>query len=297
MPARTDIDDRVSPILKVALWTVVAILVAVIVIGVPLWLTTITKPPDQQFPNVVGMKLDDARQAAEKINVRLIPHEEFNDKYDPGVVFWAEEPGGRIVRAGRSVNVRVSKGSRMVWVPDLLRAGKDAAEARLKTAGLSLGAVDRQFNDSVPIDGVISQQPSKGQRVERDSAVNLTLSDGPKEPVEAAQPPNNPPPDNSDASAPPADQAAVKPDDTGATDQSATFDISFRIRRDGQGLRRVRVEYDDALGTHPALDELHNEGDTVRQTVNVVGKTMRVRIYYGDSQTPISDRMHDLSVR
>jgi serine/threonine-protein kinase len=263
-------DDRVPPALKVALLAVLGVIVVAVVVGLGVFMATFRKPEEKRLPQLVGMKLEDARLAAEKVNVRLVPYEEWNDA-EPGTIFKSEVEAGRIVPPGHSVRVWVSKGSRMVWVPQLTNLSKDEAEAALTKAGLTLGTVDRAFSDRVPLDYVISQEPRKGERVPRGTAVNLVMSDGPKETDGAAPSFPGPP------------EPAPEPSADSAVESTQDFRITIR---DGRGARRVRVEYDDADGTHTAFDGIQGEGELVVPAVRVRGTSVTVRVYYDDDPDP-----------
>lgn len=288
-------DDGVPSGLKIVLSIVAGVFLTVLIVGVGLWMSFAKGQDAQKFPHVVGMNIDQAKAAAEKINVRLIEHDEYNDRYDNGIVYRSEWEADQPIKAGRSVNVWVSKGSRMVWVPEITKLAKDDAEAKLKAAGLVLGSVNRTFDNSVPFDCVVSQNPRAGKRVSRDVPINLTLSDGPK--VEgdggASAPDQAMPPDTStDTGATDTGGAASAGDDT-----PSVTTLTVRVPRDGLGTRRVRVEYDDARGTHSAVDEYHGESDRISQKVEVYGGKITVRVFYGDSSTPVSQHSQKIRTR
>jgi eukaryotic-like serine/threonine-protein kinase len=284
-------DDRISPYLRFALMTVIALLLTVGITSVAVWMATFAKPPEQNFPNLVGMKIEAARAAAEKVNVRLMEHEEYNDKFEGGVVYKVDpNMAGKPVRIGRSINVWISKGSRMVWVPNLVNLQKDEAETKLKAAGLALGSVDRTYDKKINYDHIITQNPRGGKRVSRDLAVNLVISDGPK-PEEMLppepEPPVSEPPTGGDGTG---SGITGDPGTTSGTDADVrTVSLTKRIPRDGRGARRVRIEYDDADGTHTAINEYHDEGELVSTKVRVAGSKLTVRVYYGEDTTPVSE--------
>lgn len=273
----TTVDDRISPYLKIALATVLIVLLVAGIIGAAVWMATFAKPTEQKFPNLVGMKWEEALQAAERANVRLVKHEEFNEKHDPGIVYQQDYEAGRPIRPGRSINVWVSRGSRMVWVPNLVNLSAEEAEAKLKENGMLLGAVNRAYHDKVPPDHVISQNPRAGKRVKRDQAVNLTMSDGPK----IEEPPVEPSPSafpDGGAFGGPTDEG-MRPEDW----EPRSFNLSIKVKPDGLGMRQVRVEYEDARGvTQTPIDEMHNENDEIARPVEVYGRQITVRVYYND---------------
>jgi hypothetical protein len=281
-------DDRINPFLKIALGTVIVILITAVVAGVAVWMATFSKPPDKSFPALVGMRIDQARLVAHKYEIRLIEHEKFNEKIEPGVIFRTDWPPDRPIRPGRSVNVWVSRGSSMVWVPKLTGLNAEEAEAKLKESGLTLGEVDRQYSETVGLGEIVSQNPRAGKRVSRDIPVNLVISDGTK-------PTPAPPLDDQGSittpgiGEPSTPEPPVHQDDVSNL-EARMFNLNVDIKRDGRGRRRVRVEYEDARGSQTVVDEDHEEGDVVSQRVEVYGPRLTVRVFYDDDSTPVSER-------
>lgn len=289
-------DDRVSPYLKAALYAVIFVLIAAGIGFTAFWMATFAKPPEQKFPDLNGMTVEQARAAADRANIRLLVHEEFKDNVNPGVIYQVDQQAGRPLRPGRSINVWVSKGSRMVYVPDLTNLPKDEAEQKIKDAGLTLGAVNREYSAKVPFDSIIAQNPKARKRVERSLPINLSISDGPK-PDESGSPINVPGPgdgsenpDAGGANGSAGDGSTPSEADAARADEVHSVNLTKNIPRDGQGSRRVRIEYDDSRGTHTPIDERHDEGETVSLRVDSYGPTITVRVYYGDDDRPISER-------
>jgi serine/threonine-protein kinase len=259
-------------------------------------MATFARPPEQKFPELKGMKIEDARRVADQANVRLLVHEGYNDNVSPGLIYQVDQQAaGRSIRPGRSINVWVSKGSKLVYVPDLTNLTKDEAEQKIKDAGLTLGTVNREYNPKVPFDSIIAQNPRARKRVERDLAVSLSISDGPKpdestptaatpETGTSAGNPFNTPPSSTDGG------SNASPTEADRADEVNPVNLSKHIPRDGQGSRRVRIEYDDARGTHTPIDERHDEGETVTLRVDSYGPKITVRVYYGDSDKPVSEK-------
>ncbi len=300
MSATSTNDDRISPYLKAALYAVVFVLIAAGIGFTAFWMATFAKPPEQKFPELKGMKIEDARRTAESANVRLLVHEEYKDNVEPGIIYQIDQQGaGRPLRPGRSVNVWVSKGSRMVYVPDLANLGKDEAEQKLKTVGLTLGAVNREYDKKIPFDSIIAQNPRARKRINRDLAVSLTISDGPK--PDDTVPPNSSTDSNaggtgstgSTDSTPAGSFGAASRASGTETDRAGevhSANLTKRIPRDGQGSRRVRIEFDDSRGTHTPIDEVHEEGDNVTLKVDSYGPKITVRVYYGEDTKPVSEK-------
>jgi serine/threonine-protein kinase len=297
--AHANYDDRVSPYIKVAIFSVLFILLATLIIGVPIWMATFAHPQEKKLPDLVGMPFDKAQQEADMVGAKLIRHDEFNSQYSKDVILRTDWLGGRIVRPGTTINVWVSRGSKTVTIPDVTNLNGDDANTKLTDAGLTLGQVTRTHSNTVALNNVISQNPTSGKIVPRDTPVSLVISDGPD--LSSSNPdnsgnstdntsndngnPGNNTPDNSSANTSPDSS------DTGSANiPTHVYNLSFKINADGAGTRRVRVEYDDARGTHTAVDDYYNEGDRINQNINVSGNVFTLRVYYGNSQTPVKEQ-------
>ncbi|MFK7849884.1 MAG: DUF6288 domain-containing protein [Akkermansiaceae bacterium] len=86
---------------------------------------------------------------------------------------------------GSSVDFVVSLGIQMVSVPNLVGLTQSAAEAAITGLGLSIGAVNNSYSETVPMGSVISQGVAPGSSVAIGAPVDLLVSSGPA--------PNNPP--------------------------------------------------------------------------------------------------------
>lgn len=267
MPRRDD-GSRLSPVLRVLLMLMGSVVLLLIFLGIGLWMAAFTKPEVASFPDLVGKRIEDARTEATKLKIRLVEREEYNDQYDPGIVFRVDYEPGRPIRPGRAVLTWVSKGSRLVWVPDVTGLAAAEAESKLKEAGLGLGQVDRQTSETVAFGTVISQNPRSGKRVERGTPVNVVLSDGPPE-------------GSLNASGAGAEVAGGE----------HMWQVRHRVRRDGRGMRQVRIEIEDDGGTRTVFDEARNEGDEVDLQVRATGAELRVRVYYDDNLDPITEQV------
>jgi beta-lactam-binding protein with PASTA domain len=84
-----------------------------------------------------------------------------------------------MVASGSGVDLVVSIGPASVSVPDVVGISEATATAAITNAGLIVGNVSIQANNSVPSGDVISQAPSGGVLAAPGSAVDLVVSSGP----------------------------------------------------------------------------------------------------------------------
>ncbi len=98
---------------------------------------------------------------------------------DPKDVVIEQHPApGAFVDENGSVELVVSRGPPPVKVPEVADRAPADAQAALEQAGFAVVA-KRQFDETVPVDGVIGTDPAGGTDAPRDSTVQLLVSDGP----------------------------------------------------------------------------------------------------------------------
>jgi serine/threonine-protein kinase len=172
-------------------------------------------------------------------------------------------------------------------VPNVVNIPREQAEQQLKDAGLKVGRVTPEYSDKVPENVVMAQDVSSKKRVFHDTAVSLTVSNGP-DPANPATTPDSGAgtPVAGDTTNPDAGpQPGTDPPGSDGADaqdkETHTFSRTISISHDGRGRRQVRVEYKDALGEHPAvIDEGHEEGDKILIKFDYVGKAITLIIQY-----------------
>jgi beta-lactam-binding protein with PASTA domain len=172
----------------------------------------------------------------------------FSDSTGRGhVIETSPSPGSRIRNTG-TVTLVVSRGPRVVKLPDLAGTPLTDARRKLKDAGLTPGAVTRKFDEDTAKGSVIATHPGSGTERRPGSAVALTVSRG---------------------------QAIDVPDVTGEDPGDARQDL----REEGLRLRvsSKRVFSDEDRGTvagqSPAEGATVAKGDTVTVTLSK-GKDM-----------------------
>ncbi|MCL1899833.1 MAG: Stk1 family PASTA domain-containing Ser/Thr kinase, partial [Promicromonosporaceae bacterium] len=104
----------------------------------------------------------------------------YDDNREAGLVLTVDPSAGEAVRRDAVVNLVVSRGVRMVSLPDRL-VGLDLAEAEaaLTEVGLGLGRTQSIHRDDVPAGQVIGVDPAEGAQVPHHTTVTLTVSAGP----------------------------------------------------------------------------------------------------------------------
>ena len=128
-------------------------------------------------PSLVGLTAADATDRVTQLGLSLkITEREADDPKD--IVIGQHPATGSFAEDDGSVELVVSRGPPPVVVPTVGGQPPADAQAALEQAGFAV-VVKRQFDETVPADGVIGTDPAGGTNAPRDSTVQLLVSDGP----------------------------------------------------------------------------------------------------------------------
>jgi serine/threonine-protein kinase len=268
-------------------------------------------PRDTSVPDVVHMTRDEAKRvlAVRGLGMR-VAKESFDESVAPGTVTLTDPPPDMQVKQGRAVDVWISKGPKPSTVPNLLGLTEADARVRLSDAKLSLGEVRREFDETVPNNEVVSQEPAAQSQVDRKSPVSLLISKG-AEPEPPPVPSTSPEPapslategtttDTGGAGGGPTDNppgggisgtgTMTDPSTSGSSlnqpapgaveNKDRRFDISTKMEGD-KPLDRLRIVVTDEAGRHQDVSALYARGETVRKTIKATGVpgTVRIEVY------------------
>lgn len=127
-------------------------------------------------PKLIGYNYQEAKEAFTDIVIEGT--EEYNSEYPIGVIFEQDKAQGRTIKVGGTIKVKVSKGPKMVYVPDIINLPFTSASAALKNEDLLYIKQDKNHDD-VPAGSVISVSPGVNTQVEAGSTVTVVVSIGP----------------------------------------------------------------------------------------------------------------------
>lgn len=163
-----------------------AVTVAVVIIAAVVIAYTVIKnfnPEETHSDNVmvqnfVGQNYQRIRQEySDKLifNVK----EEWSTVYPEGVII-EQSVTNKTVRQGFTLDVVVSKGPRMIEVPDLVKKTQAVAESELKSAGF-VPKIKPKFSDDIPSGMVTDTDPAAGTMHAAGGEVTIYISRGPIE--------------------------------------------------------------------------------------------------------------------
>ena len=131
---------------------------------------------DIAVPDVKGKTLVEAEAILKDNNLDFTLKEEFDAKVPTGTVIKQSPGAGNHVKAGRKIQLTVSKGAEPGVVPDL--KGKNLAEATemLHAAKLAVGKVTVQYKEGAAQGAVLSQDIEAGKKVAAGTKVDLVVN-------------------------------------------------------------------------------------------------------------------------
>ncbi|MDQ3964360.1 MAG: PASTA domain-containing protein [Actinomycetota bacterium] len=172
---RRDRHQRHSKTRRVA----IALVVALIALGLGRGAWTVFGPQDVAVPQLVGLTLPGAEAAAADTGLEI----DISDRARaPGTSegeVLVQRPAGGVLREGAAVELVISAGPPLIAVPDLEDLPLPIAKVRLASRQLEVGDVDTRF--STEPEGTVISQSAADRQLEWGSELNLVVSRGPRD--------------------------------------------------------------------------------------------------------------------
>ena len=132
-------------------------------------------------PDVSGMDEESAQRTLEDEGLTVGTSEfVYSSDYAEGQVIKTTPAAGSKVGADTQIIMQVSRGEEKISVPDVRGQEDSEAQSALKNAGLSIGNVTYQYDNSTGKGLVISQSIGGGEKVASGTSIDLVVSNGPK---------------------------------------------------------------------------------------------------------------------
>jgi serine/threonine-protein kinase len=150
-----------------------------ITLGVLAWYLVVGPGSKVVVPSLAGLTTNQAKSQLEDLGLNLdIASEEFSEDIPEGKVISSQPAGGGRVAPNGTVAVTVSRGKERYAVPNLQGLKIEVAENLLKDNKLILGEVVEEFSTEFPKGFIMRSAPTAGERIKRDSQVNIFVSKG-----------------------------------------------------------------------------------------------------------------------
>ncbi|WP_347487922.1 Stk1 family PASTA domain-containing Ser/Thr kinase [Desulfoscipio sp. XC116] len=164
------------------IWAMVLVLIAGLGAGGLYGLYKYTNVTPVRVPSVIGMTEEKAREELEALGLNVSEvNEEYSDKEKGLVTKQSIGPENPKVKPPRDIVLTVSKGPELREVPNLYNVTQYEAEHRLSEDGFKLARnPDEIFHAEVEKGKIVTQSPSAGERVPKNTEVKVTISKGPE---------------------------------------------------------------------------------------------------------------------
>lgn len=134
------------------------------------------------MPDFTGTDLEKARITCARMHIDLkVDDEVFSSFYPAGSIMQQDVKKGTQIKKGRTFYVIVSKGSKILSIPDITNLQKSKALVELKNSGLNEGYETVITSNVFKEDTLIAQSPAPGQEVPAGLSINFLRSSGKRE--------------------------------------------------------------------------------------------------------------------
>ena len=172
---------------KVKIAAVISAIIVAIIASITIYiyinLPQVTPPPPHvgKMPNLIGLTYEESKEAYSCIFDIIVEEEVYSFYYPEGIII-EQNPmeGSEYLVGDTTVKCKISKGPRIVTVPNVIGLDFEDAKEFLESSGFTVGFVS-EYSDDVPKGKVIATDPPEFERVVYSSAVKVTVSGG-KEP-------------------------------------------------------------------------------------------------------------------
>lgn len=132
-------------------------------------------------PLIIGLHENVAKQKIESLGLKFVVKKRvYNKDYKEGYIISQNIDPEDKVKIGYPIEVVVSKGEKLVRVPDLLNKYSSDIEVALSEVGLKKGNIDYKFSDIYPEGIIISQKPESLTMVPEGTEIDFVISQGPE---------------------------------------------------------------------------------------------------------------------
>ncbi|MEY3926094.1 MAG: hypothetical protein RIS16_45 [Actinomycetota bacterium] len=130
-------------------------------------------------PSLVGMSQSEAKEALSNIGlVSEVVEEVFSEDIAQGKVISSSPGGGGRISPAGTVGLVLSKGQERIEIPVITNLTPDVATQKISALGLTIGDINEVFDMKVESGFVIGTDPKSGEKVKRNSVVNIVVSKG-----------------------------------------------------------------------------------------------------------------------
>ena len=131
-------------------------------------------------PVLTALPKGEAEAVAQRSGLKLEVSEAFSENAARGVVISTDPAAGAKVLGGGTISAVVSRGPERFAMPRVAGLQQAAALTALREVNLKVGRIKQDYSDKIAVGVVLASSAKPGTLLKRDSAVELTVSEGPK---------------------------------------------------------------------------------------------------------------------
>ncbi len=180
--AETEEDDFKSPLMPIMTGVAFAFVITAVVFIVYIFILNnpFAKVEDVTMPKFEGLPYDDIinSQEYQAYGFQYKVTYDFSPDYPEGVVYEQVPAAGRGVKPKTIVNLKVSKGIKVLKVPDVYNLDSLSAIARLHDVGIDNVSEEKIPSETYAEGRVVKTDPPKDTEVDADTSVILYISTG-----------------------------------------------------------------------------------------------------------------------
>lgn len=129
-------------------------------------------------PDLKGKAVVEANEILSRNGLYLkVEGEDYDPVVPTGSIIRQDIPQGNKVKEQRGIKVVISKGSRVMYVPDLVGQTVEEAEAAAVKSGLKTNRIIRVHSNTIEKDKVIAQRPIPEEALK--NSLSIVVSSGP----------------------------------------------------------------------------------------------------------------------
>lgn len=131
-----------------------------------------------EIPNFVGQNIIQVEQQW-KDKLTFDKTEEYSNEYEEGIIM-TQSQTGKTVKEGYTLKVTVSKGQRLITVPNMVNKDSEIARSELASAGF-IPLAREIYDDNIAKGMVVKTEPAAGTQYPEGKEVQYFVSQGPLE--------------------------------------------------------------------------------------------------------------------
>ena len=174
--------------ISIAGFVIILLLIGLVLLGNSIMSKSIAKKDIVTIPDLSGLDLSEARIILNNLNLYLhVADYEYHD-FDLGKIISQVPSKDRLIYINRTIEVIVSRGPKIVYVPPLSGISFDLVEEYLRSIELRLGNITQHYSNEMPAGYIIESDPPSGTSIMAGKEINIVISIG-KDPIDFPQPP------------------------------------------------------------------------------------------------------------